>query len=91
LLFASTGLLPVFTIAWIANRLSQSIGWAGLIKVCSNWFGFSSYGTVIGILSLIYLVGDAVARQSMGMLKQQGFGWRVLFYFAAIVASARSN
>jgi len=81
----------VFTIAWIANRLSQSIGWAGLIKVCSNWFGFSSYGTVIGILSLIYLVGDAVARQSMGMLKQQGFGWRVLFYFAAIVASARSN
>jgi len=42
LLFASAGYLPVFTIAWIGNRLAQSIGWAGLIKVCSKWFGYSS-------------------------------------------------
>jgi OPA family glycerol-3-phosphate transporter-like MFS transporter len=86
LLFASTGFLPVFTIAWIGNRLAQSIGWAGLIKVCSKWFGYSSYGTIIGILSLSYLVGDAVARQSMGMLIQLGYGWKALFCFAAIVA-----
>jgi len=86
LLFASTGFLPVFTVAWIGNRLAQSIGWAGLIKVCSKWFGYSSYGTVIGILSLSYLVGDAVARQSMGLLIRQGCGWKALFCFAAIVA-----
>ena len=86
LLFASSGFLPLFTIAWIGNRLAQSIGWAGLIKVCSRWFGYSSYGTVIGILSLSFLVGDAVARQSMGMLLHFGFGWKGLFYFAAIVA-----
>jgi OPA family glycerol-3-phosphate transporter-like MFS transporter len=86
LLFASTGCLPVFTIAWIGNRLAQSIGWAGLIKVCSKWFGYSSYGTVVGILSLSYLIGDAAARQSMGLLIQQGYGWRALFCFAAIVA-----
>ena len=85
-LFATGGFMPVFTIAWIGNRLSQSIGWAGLIKVCSRWFGYSSYGTVIGILSLSYLVGDALARQSMGMLIHQGCGWRALFYFAAVVA-----
>jgi OPA family glycerol-3-phosphate transporter-like MFS transporter len=87
LLFASTGFLPVFTIAWIGNRLTQSIGWAGLIKVCSKWFGYSSYGTVIGILSLSYLVGDAAARQSMGLLMQHGFGWRTIFCFAALVAA----
>jgi OPA family glycerol-3-phosphate transporter-like MFS transporter len=86
LLFASTGFLPVFTIAWIGNRLAQSIGWAGLIKVCSKWFGYSSYGMVIGILSLSYLIGDAAARQSMGLLIQQGYGWRALFCFAAMVA-----
>lgn len=86
LLFASGGFFPIFTIAWIGNRLSQSIGWAGLIKVCSRWIGYSSYGTVLGILSLSFLVGDAVARQSMGMLIHYGFGWRSLFYFAAIVA-----
>jgi sugar phosphate permease len=86
LLFASGSALPIFTIAWIGNRLTQSVGWPGLIKVCSKWFGFSSYGTVAGILSLSFLIGDALARQSMGALLQHGYGWRELFYFAAAVA-----
>jgi OPA family glycerol-3-phosphate transporter-like MFS transporter len=86
LLFASGAALPLFTFAWLGNRLTQSIAWAGLIKVSSKWFDFSSYGTIIGILSLSYLIGDAVARQCMGMMIQHGFGWRALFYFAAAVA-----
>lgn len=86
LLFASTGSIPIFTIAWIGNRLIQSLGWAGLIKVCSKWFDYSSYGTIIGILSLSFLVGDAAARESMGLLIHHGYGWRVLFYFAAAIA-----
>src|SRR5262249_46957111 len=87
LLFAVTGLVPIFTVAWLGNRLTQSLSWAGLVKVSSKWFNYSSYGTILGILSLSYLVGDAVARQSMGMLIHQGFGWRALFYFAAAVAA----
>jgi OPA family glycerol-3-phosphate transporter-like MFS transporter len=87
LLFASGGGLPIFTIAWIGNRLTQSVGWAGLVKVCSRWFDFSSYGTVVGILSLSYLVGDAVAREAMGLLIEQGSGWRTVFVFAAAVAA----
>jgi len=86
LLFASGAALPLFTFAWLGNRLTQSIAWAGLIKVTSKWFDYSSYGTIIGILSISYLIGDAIARQTMGLLIQQGFGWRVLFYFAAAVA-----
>jgi OPA family glycerol-3-phosphate transporter-like MFS transporter len=88
LLFAATGLIPIFTLAWLGNRLTQSLSWAGLIKVSSKWFNFSSYGTVIGILSVSFLVGDALARQLMGMLIHHGFGWRALFYFAAGVAAA---
>ncbi len=88
LLFTVTGLIPIFTLAWLGNRLTQSLSWAGLIKVSSKWFNFSSYGTVIGILSVSFLVGDAVARQLMGMLIHHGFGWRALFYFAAGVAAA---
>jgi sugar phosphate permease len=86
LLFAAGGTLPMFTLAWLANRLTQSIGWAGLIKVSSRWFDYSSYGSIIGILSISYLVGDAAARQQMGMLIERGYGWRSLFLFAAIVA-----
>ncbi len=75
--------LPLFSVAWLGNRLTQSVSWAGLIKVSSRWFDYSSYGMIIGVLSISYLVGDAVARQGMGALIEHGFGWRALFYFAA--------
>jgi OPA family glycerol-3-phosphate transporter-like MFS transporter len=88
LLFTVGGTVPLFMLAWIGNRLTQSIAWAGLIKVSSKWFDYTSYGTIIGVLSISYLVGDAAARQSMGTLIQHGFGWRPLFYFAAAVAGA---
>jgi len=86
LLFASGSALPLFTIAWFGNRLTQSIGWAGLVKVSSKWFDYSSYGTIMGVLSVSFLVGDAAARQSMAVLLRHGVGWRGLFLFAAGVA-----
>lgn len=88
LCFAAGGSVPVFTLAWLGNRLTQSVGWAGLIKVSSKWFDYSSYGSIIGILSISYLVGDAAARQQMGLLIEHGYGWRALFLFAALVAGA---
>jgi sugar phosphate permease len=86
-MFAATGALPILTFAWIGNRLTQSGAWAGLIKISSKWFDYSSYGTIVGILSISYLVGDAVARAAMGVLIDHGAGWRVVFYFAAAVAA----
>lgn len=86
LLFAAGGTLPVFTLAWIGNRLTQSLAWAGLVKITSKWFDYSAYGTIIGILSISYLLGDALARQCMGVMIAHGFGWRALFGFAAAVA-----
>src|ERR1700733_9530561 len=87
LLFASAGAIPIFTIAWFGNRLTQSIAWAGLIKTSSKWFDYSSYGTIIGILSISYLVGDAAARESMAALIGRGLRWQVLFYYAAGVTA----
>jgi sugar phosphate permease len=85
-LFTTGGGLPLFTIAWIGNRLVQSMGWAGLVKVCSQWFSYRAYGTVVGILSLSFLIGDAVAREWMALLIAKGYGWRSLFWLAAIVS-----
>jgi len=87
MLFTLGGGLPVFMIAWISNRFIQSMGWAGLVKVCSNWFSYRAYGTVVGILSLSFLAGDAAAREWMGLLIERGYGWRWLFYLAAGVAA----
>jgi sugar phosphate permease len=86
LLFACSSTMPMFTLAWIGNRVTQSIGWSALVKVSSKWFHYSRYGTVAAILTCSYLVGDATARQSMGLLLEHGVGWRGLFLFGACVA-----
>jgi sugar phosphate permease len=83
ILFALGGTLPVFTFVWFANRLIQSLGWPGMIKITSRWFSYARYGTVMGVISLSYLFGDALARTFMGFLINVGFGWRSVFGIAA--------
>lgn len=83
LIFAASGTLPLFTLAWIGNRLFQSAGWAGLVKVTSRWFSYSSYGTVMGLLALSYLFGDAACRFVMSLLLDAGMGWRGIFLTGA--------
>lgn len=83
LLFSLGGGMPVFTLAWIGNRVVQSTGWAGMVKITSRWFSYSSYGAAMGVISLSYLFGDAAARQFMGAVIGHGFGWRAVFRVAA--------
>jgi len=83
LVFAASGTLPLFTLAWLGNRLFQSAGWAGLVKVTSRWFSYSSYGSVMGILCLSYLFGDAACRYIMSLLLDRGMGWRGIFLVGA--------
>jgi sugar phosphate permease len=83
LLFALTGGIPMFTLAWMGNRGIQSMGWAGMVKITSRWFSYSAYGTVMGIISLSYLFGDALSREFMARLLDAGFGWRGVFVAAA--------
>jgi sugar phosphate permease len=61
----------------------QSLGWAGAVKICSRWFAFRGYGTIMAILSLSYLFGDAAAREFMGFLISHGIGWRGVFVTTA--------
>jgi OPA family glycerol-3-phosphate transporter-like MFS transporter len=88
LLFAASGTLPYFTLAWIGNRLVQSLGWAGAVKITSRWFSFQRYGTVMGLISLSFLFGDAAARQFMGWLISNGMGWRGVFLTTALVLAS---
>jgi OPA family glycerol-3-phosphate transporter-like MFS transporter len=82
-LFALGGGIPIFTLAWMGNRLVQSLGWAGMVKITSRWFSYSTYGTVMGVISLSYLFGDAASREFMSLLIGAGLGWRGLFFAAA--------
>ncbi len=83
LLFALGGTLPIFTIAWIGNRAIQSMGWVGMVKISSRWFAYSTYGTVMGLISLSYLFGDAASRKFMSKLIEWGLTWQQIFFVAA--------
>jgi sugar phosphate permease len=85
LLLAVSGSLPFFTLAWAGNRLIQSLGWAGAVKITSRWFPFSRYGAAMAIVSLSFLFGDAAARRFMALLIAGGMGWRGVFGVAAAV------
>ncbi|GAC1659345.1 MAG: MFS transporter [Acidobacteriaceae bacterium] len=86
--FAMSGTLPLFTLAWIANRGVQSLGWAGIVNLAGRSFHTTQYGTVMGIISLSYLFGDAAARSFMGWLFSHHLGWRTVFFVAAAVLLA---
>ena len=83
IVFAVSGGFPFFTLAWIGNRLFQSQGWAGMVRVASRWFSYSTYGSVMAVVSLSFLFGDAGCRWMMSELLAHGVGWRGVFYFAA--------
>ncbi|HWZ58094.1 MAG TPA: MFS transporter [Gemmatimonadaceae bacterium] len=85
IVFALGGTIPIFTIAWVANRFVQSTGWVGMIALVSKWFPYSQYGTVMGVISLSYLLGDAASRAFLGVLITHGMGWRGCFLTAAAV------
>ena len=88
LIFAMGGSIPLFTMAWVGNRMVQAIGWPGMVKIVSRWFPFSSYGTAMGIVSLSYLWGDSAGRYGMGLLLRKGVDWRGVFFIAAGMLSA---
>jgi OPA family glycerol-3-phosphate transporter-like MFS transporter len=77
-----SGLL-VFALAWAANRYVQSMGWGALVKVSARWYPVSVQATVMGVLSMSYLLGDALGRVYLGGFIRLGVGWRGLFLLAA--------
>ena len=81
--FGFVGGAVAMLVIWGANRFVQSMGWMGLVKVTGRWFAPARLATVMGVLSLSYLFGDALARFYLGAVVMAGVGWRELFLVAA--------
>ena len=84
------GGLPLFTLAWIGNRLTQSL-WLGRARQGVLEAGSTTPPTarILASSASATWVGDALARQQMQLPIEHGYGWRALFFFAAVVAAAR--
>ena len=84
-LFALAGGLPLFSLAWIGNRLVQSGGWVGMVQICSRWLPAASYASAMAVVSQSFLFGDAAVRVGLGSLMAFGAGWRTVFLASAIL------
>ena len=83
--FGAASTVALFTVAWASNRFLQSGGWSGIVKTISFWFPARQYGTVMAVISLSFLFGDAAGRYLLGRLIAHGLDWRGLFFTAAFV------
>lgn len=63
----------------IINRFVQAGGWGGLVNVVGQFFGAKRRGTVMGILSTSYDVGNVLALAISAAIVHAGYGWRALF------------
>jgi MFS transporter, OPA family, glycerol-3-phosphate transporter len=79
-----------WTVIFSINRFFQSMGWVSLVKIAARWFPVHRHATALGILSMSYLIGDAVARAYLGTFIGMGFGWRGVFMVAALTLAAIS-
>jgi OPA family glycerol-3-phosphate transporter-like MFS transporter len=75
--------LGAFGALWCFNRLLQTLGWPATVKIVGGWFPPSAYGRAMGIVSLSWLFGDALARAGQAQLLTLGWGWRPLFLASA--------
>lgn len=75
--------LGVFGALWCVNRLIQTLGWPSTVRLVGGWFPASAHGRAMGIVSLSWLFGDALARAGQAQLLALGWGWRPLFLASA--------
>ena len=63
----------------VLNRFGQSGGWGGVVHIVARWFPAEKSGSVMGIVSTSYDVGNVAALLLCAGLVQLGAGWRMLF------------
>jgi OPA family glycerol-3-phosphate transporter-like MFS transporter len=75
-------LLPFFALR-AGNRLVQAVGWGAVVQITSRWFTPARMATAMGVLSISYLLGDALARLYLGAAIGAGATWRGVFFLSA--------
>jgi OPA family sugar phosphate sensor protein UhpC-like MFS transporter len=77
LLFGASHTFVFFAIFAASNRFFQSGGWSAVVHVVSRRFEPARHGTVMGIISTSYELGNVAALNLSGLVA--GWGWHALF------------
>ena len=84
LLFSFTSSFPVMLALWAINGYAQSAGWSLLVQTLSNWNTSKRRGTVMGLISTCYQVGNVASWLLAGVLCDS-IGWRAAFWVPSLI------
>jgi sugar phosphate permease len=84
LLFSFASSFPVMLALWAINGYAQSAGWSLLVQTLSNWNTSKRRGTVMGLISTCYQVGNVVSWLLAGVLCDS-IGWRAAFWVPSLI------
>ncbi|MCX6913639.1 MAG: MFS transporter [Verrucomicrobia bacterium] len=84
LLFSFTSSYSVMLTLWAINGYAQSAGWSLLVQTLSNWNTSKRRGTVMGLISTCYTVGNVMSWLLAGVLCGS-IGWRAAFWVPSLI------
>lgn len=86
--FGASGTLAAFVLFASVNRFFQSGGWSGVVGVVPHHFERERYGSVMGVLSTSYGIGEVMALLLCSAITTLVPGWRALFVVNPLVLAA---
>ncbi len=69
---------------WALNGYAQSAGWSLLVQTLANWTTSARRGTVLGLISTCYTVGNVLSWLLAGYLCE-ALGWRAAFGVPSLI------
>ena len=85
LAFSQGTTLGYFIVTWCVCRYFLSMGWGGVVKAAGAWYPPERNGTIMGIISINFQLGGAIAAIYSGYLVSQGATWDKLFIYPALI------
>jgi MFS transporter, OPA family, glycerol-3-phosphate transporter len=83
LLFSTAHSFRMMLVLWAVNGFGQSAGWSLAVQTISHWNTSQRRGTVIGLLSTCYQVGNVISWLLAGFLVDS-LGWRAAFWIPSL-------
>lgn len=84
LAFSMASSYETMLLLWAINGFAQSAGWSLVVQTMSNWTLSRQRGTVIGLLSTCYQIGNAASWILAGRLCTTA-GWRSAFLVPSLI------
>lgn len=84
LLFSFATSFNAMLVLWAINGCAQSAGWSLVIQTIANWTTSKRRGTVVGLISTCYTVGNVLSWLLAGQLCGS-VGWRAAFWVPSLI------